>query len=76
MYGPLRQRCVCLGTDLPAGTYALSVGDGADDYSACFVMDDLLYQDQSMVSEGGISLKVMIRGPLLLGTGSISSYTT
>lgn len=36
-----------VGTDIPAGTYYLGVGDGADDISACFVMSDLYFDDSS-----------------------------
>ena len=36
-----------VGTDIPAGTYKLSVGDGADDYSACYVMSDLNFTNSS-----------------------------
>ncbi len=36
-----------VGTDVPAGTYKLTVGDGANDYSACYVMSDLNFNDSS-----------------------------
>ena len=36
-----------VGTDIPAGTYKLSVGDGANDYSACYVMSDLNFTSSS-----------------------------
>ncbi len=36
-----------VGTDIPAGSYRVIVGDGADDYSAYYVMSDLNYSDDS-----------------------------
>ncbi len=36
-----------VGTDIPAGSYRVIVGDGADDYSAYYVMSDLNYGDDS-----------------------------
>lgn len=36
-----------VGVDVPEGTYQLVVGDGADDYSACYVMADLDYDETS-----------------------------
>ena len=36
-----------VGVDVPEGTYQLVVGDGADDYSACYVMADLDYDEDS-----------------------------
>lgn len=39
-----------VGTDIPAGTYQLKLGP-ANDYSACFVMRDLDYTDESYLSE-------------------------
>lgn len=39
-----------VGTDLPAGTYQLKLGP-ADDYSACYIMKDLNYQEDSYLFE-------------------------
>ena len=36
-----------VGTDIPEGTYQLIVGDGANDYSACYVMSDLNFDEDS-----------------------------
>lgn len=36
-----------VGTDIPEGTYQLIVGNGANDYSACYVMADLDFDDSS-----------------------------
>lgn len=36
-----------VGTDIPEGTYQLIVGDGANDYSACYVMSDLNFDEYS-----------------------------
>ncbi len=36
-----------VGTDIPAGSYRVIVGDGADTYSAYYVMSDLNYSDDS-----------------------------
>lgn len=40
-----------VGVDVPAGTYRLSVGSGADDFSAVYVMADLEYGDDSYLYE-------------------------
>lgn len=39
-----------VGTDIPAGTYQLALGD-ANDYSACYVMRDLEYSEDSYLYE-------------------------
>lgn len=39
-----------VGTDIPAGTYQLQLGE-ADDYSACYVMKDLEFSDSSYLLE-------------------------
>lgn len=39
-----------VGIDIPAGTYQLQLGE-ADDYSACYVMKDLEFQDNSYLFE-------------------------
>lgn len=39
-----------VGTDIPAGTYRLGLGK-KDDYSACYVMKDLNYTDDSYLYE-------------------------
>lgn len=36
-----------VGVDVPEGSYQLIVGDGADDYSACYVMADLDFDEDS-----------------------------
>ncbi len=36
-----------VGTDIPAGSYRVIVGDGANTYSAYYVMSDLNYSDDS-----------------------------
>lgn len=40
-----------VGIDIPAGTYQLKLGQ-ADDYSACYVMQDLNFTDDSYLFEG------------------------
>ena len=40
-----------VGIDIPAGTYQLKLGP-ADDYSACYVMKDLNFTDDSYLFEG------------------------
>ena len=39
-----------VGVDIPAGTYQLSLGDAAD-YSACYIMKDLNYNNDSYLYE-------------------------
>lgn len=39
-----------VGTDIPAGTYQLILGD-ANDYSACYIMRDLEYSEDSYLNE-------------------------
>lgn len=36
-----------VGVDIPEGDYQLVVGDGANDYSACYVMSDLDFNEDS-----------------------------
>ncbi len=38
-----------VGIDIPAGSYRAIVGDGADTYSAYYVMSDLDYRDDSFI---------------------------
>ena len=44
---PYKSGVYRVGTDIPEGTYQLIVGDGADDYSACYVMADLNFDEDS-----------------------------
>lgn len=40
-----------VGVDVPAGSYRLGIGSGADDFSAIYIMSDLEYTDGSYLYE-------------------------
>ena len=76
LYRPTAAACIALAPNIPEGTYQLVVGDGASDYSACYVMSDLNLSEDSSYLYSDYFVKGDNPETITLKREPISSSTT